>query len=137
MKFDPEAALKFEGDTCALVQYAYTRIASITRNAADTELTGTADWALLVHAKERTLALRCACYGTVMKRAAADHDTGSLCNYLIDLARAFNSFYSDCPVIKDDVAPELSRARLALIKRVHAILGDGLTVLTIATLESM
>ena len=137
MKFDPEAAIKFEGDTCALVQYAYARIASIKRKSADMDMPTEVDWTLLTHPKERVLALACADYGNVMKKAAADHDPSGLCTYLVELAKAFNSFYSDCPVMKDDVPPALRRSRLELIERVQVVVGDGLKALTIETLESM
>ena len=73
-----------------------------------------------------------------MQKAAADYDTGCLCNYLIDLARLFNSFYHDCPVVKgENLTPELRRTRLELVDRVKTILGDGLGALTIETLEAM
>jgi arginyl-tRNA synthetase len=137
MKFDPEAAVKFEGDTGALLQYSFARISSIQRKAAEAELSDTIDWSLCTEPKERELAIKCAEYSTIMQRAAADYDTGCLCNYLIDLARLFNSFYHDCPVIKGDVSPELRRTRLELIDRVKTILGDGLGALTIETLEAM
>ncbi len=137
MKFDPEAAIKFEGDTCALVQYAYARIASIKRKAGNTIGAGAPDFSLLTHAKERTLALACADYGNVMIKAAADHDPSGLCTYLVELAKAFNSFYNDCPVMKDDVPADLRKARFELIERVQMVIGDGLKTLTIDTLESM
>ncbi len=137
MKFDPEAAVKFEGDTGALVQYSYARICSIERNAAEREVADELDWSLLSHEKERELAVKCAEFGPVLQKAARDFDTCCLANYLVDLARGFNSFYHDCPVVKGDTPPELRRARLELISRVKAILGDGLACLTIDTLDSM
>jgi arginyl-tRNA synthetase len=137
MKFDPEAAVKFEGDTGALVQYAYARISSIKRKAAELEIDATADWSLLTHAKERELAIKCAQYPDILKKSARDYDCCCLAIYLLELARAFNSFYHDCPVIKGDVSPLIQRSRLELIDRVQRIIGDGLKVLTIDRLESM
>jgi arginyl-tRNA synthetase len=137
MKFDPEAAVKFEGDTGALVQYAYARISSIKRKAAELEIDATADWSLLTHAKERELAIKCAQYPDILKKSARDYDCCCLAIYLLELARAFNSFYHDCPVIKGDVPPLIQRSRLELIDRVKRIIGDGLKVLTIDRLESM
>jgi arginyl-tRNA synthetase len=137
MKFDPEAAVKFEGDTGALVQYAYARISSIKRKAAELEIDATADWSLLTHAKERELAIKCAQYPDILKKSARDYDCCCLAIYLLELARAFNSFYHDCPVIKGDVPPLIQRSRLELIDRVQRIIGDGLKVLTIDRLESM
>lgn len=137
MKFDPEAAVKFEGDTGALVQYAYARISSIKRKAAEIKIGTTSDWSLLTHAKERELAIKCAQYPDILKKSARDYDCCRLATYLLELARTFNSFYHDCPVIKGDVSPLIQRSRLELIDRVQQIIGDGLKVLTIDRLESM
>ena len=137
MKFDPEAAVKFEGDTGALVQYAYARISSIKRKAACKEVAKRVNWSLLTHIKERELALKCAQYPTILKKAAQDYDCCCVATYLLELARAFNSFYHDCPVIKGEVSPQIRKSRLELIDRVQQILKDGLKVLTIDRLESM
>ncbi len=137
MKFDPEAAVKFEGDTGAYVQYACARIASIVRKAEDREIADQPDWSLLTHEKERALAIQCAQYGDVIRRAAAELDTGCLANYLLDLAKAFSSFYHDCPVVKGDTNPVLRKTRLQLSCTVRTILVDGLAALTIKPLERM
>jgi arginyl-tRNA synthetase len=141
MKFDPEAAVQFEGDTAALVQYAYARICSILRKAAELdrleEDAEKIDWSLLAHPKEKELALKCAQYGGVMQGAAEGLDTGRVCNYLLELARGFNSFYHECPVIKVGVDAALRSARLALIERVQVLLKEGLEALTIGVLEEM
>lgn len=141
MKFDPEEAVKFEGDTAALVQYAYARICSILRKAAEldhsVEQPGKIDWSLLTHPKEKELGLKCAQYGGVMQGAAVGLDTGRVCNYLLELARGFNSFYHECPVIKKGVDPALRGARLALIERVQVLLKEGLEALTIGVIEEM
>jgi arginyl-tRNA synthetase len=137
MKFDPEAAVKFEGDTGALIQYAYARISSIKRKAAKKEIGTAVDWSLLTHVKERELAIKCAQYPGILKKSARDYDCCCLAIYLLELARAFNSFYHDCPVIKGDISPLIQRSRLELIDRVQHIIGDGLKVLTIDRPESM
>lgn len=135
--FDPEAAVKFEGDTGAYVQYSCTRISSIQKKAAGKISGGKVNWALLGHEKEKLLALACAEYGDVVKKAASDLDTSCLANYLLDISKAFNSFYHDCPVIKDDVDPDLRETRLELISRVKSILVDGLAIMTIQLPDAM
>ncbi|MCH2176055.1 MAG: arginine--tRNA ligase [Lentisphaeria bacterium] len=137
MMFDPEAAVKFEGDTGAYLQYVCARIASMLRKASDSEVTDYVDWALLNHKKEKELSLCLARYPQVIQKAAQDKDTGQLGTYLLDLGKAFNGFYHDCPVLKSDVDPSLRRARLELSDRVFTTLKDGLNALTIDTLESM
>ena len=134
--FDPEASIKFEGDTGPYVLYAYARICSMMRKAGSDALAGPVDWSVLGNAEERDLALRCAQYGCVVRGAAAEFDTSRLAGYLLDLAKAFSRFWRACPVLAAPT-PELRRARLELSERVRAVLGDGLDALTIGALESM
>jgi len=136
MTFDPAASIKFEGDTGPYVQYAYARISSMVRKAGDAASEGTVDWGLLDTVEEKELGLRCGLYGEALRRAAAELDTSGLVTYLLDLAKAFSRFYQACPVLAAPT-PELRRARLALSDRVRSVLRDGLSALTIDTLESM
>jgi arginyl-tRNA synthetase len=135
IKFDPEAAIRFEGDSGPFVLYNYARIASLKRKTANADLPETVDWSLLGEPTERALAIRCAGYVEVLRRAAREFDTSLLSGYLIDLARDFSSFWNACPVLK--AKPPLARTRLELCSVVAAILGDGLDTLTIDKLESM
>jgi len=135
IKFDPEAAIRFEGDSGPFVLYNYARIASLKRKTADADLPDTVDWSLLGEPTERALAIRCAGYVEVLSRAAREFDTSLLAGYLIDLARDFSSFWNACPVLKSK--PAVARTRLELCSVVAAILGDGLDALTIDKLESM
>lgn len=135
--FDPEASIKFEGDTGPYVMYAYARISSMLRKTDGAEpATGIVDWDSLQDNEEKALALRCAMYPEVLQEAAAELDTSVLAGYLLDLAKDFSKFYRACPVLS---APDPAQrsARLALSELVRRILGDGLQTLTIDTLESM
>lgn len=136
MMFDPQASLRFEGDTGPYVLYAYARISSMLRRAGDAALAGAVDWSVLGAKEEKNLALRCAQYPEVMHKAAANLDASLVTGYLLDLAKDFSKFYQACPVLAAET-PALVRARLELASRVRALLGDGLHALTIGTLESM
>ena len=135
--FDPNAAIKFEGDTGPYVLYAYARISSMLRQpelaAVDT---ANVDWSLLSTPDEHRLALRCAKYGDAVHKAARELDSSALAGYLLDLAKDFSVFYNHCSV-KNAETPALQAARLALSTTVRDILGDGLHTLTIQTIESM
>ncbi len=134
--FDPEASIKFEGDTGPYVLYAYARISSMLAKAGAAALAETVDWDHLGNGEEKALALSLAGYGETMRKAAAELDTSCLAGYLLDLAKAFSRFYRACPVLGAPT-PELRRARLELSSRVRDVLADGLHTLTIGTLESM
>lgn len=136
LMFDPQASIKFEGDTGPYVLYAYARIASMLRKLEPGDLDAPVDWAALGTQEEKDLALACAAYGEIVRKAAVDFDTAGLAGYLLDLAKAFSRFYRECPVLTAETPP-LKRARLELSIRVRDILKDGLNTLTIETLESM
>ncbi|MBO7741666.1 MAG: arginine--tRNA ligase [Victivallales bacterium] len=135
--FDPNAAIKFEGDTGPYVLYAYARISSMLRQPELMEAAKLpVDWSLLEAPAEKRLALRAARYPEALCRAAREYDSSALASYLLDLGKDFSAFYNQCPV-KNAATPELRAARAALSKAVRDIIGDGLHTMTIETLESM
>ena len=135
--FDPQASLKFEGDTGPYVQYACARINSIERKSAD-QKTGAenSDWSLLKKEEERRLALLCAAYPDVLRSAAEKLDCSVLASHLLEVAKAFNRFYRECPVLTAESEP-LRHARLALCYAVRDLLTDGLNTLTIQVPSAM
>ncbi len=136
--FDPAASVRFEGDTGPYVQYVATRIASIERKAAEKGFVPVkdADWSLLGAAAEREIAVKLFFYPSVLQTAAAKRDCSGLVEYLLELAKAFNRFYRDCPVLSagDDA---LVTARLSLADAVRMVIADGLHTLTIGIPEAM
>ena len=137
MMFDPQASLKFEGDTGPYVQYACARINSIERKAAERGYVVSAPkWELLETAEERALALACATYPEALISAAEKKDCSVLVNYLLETAKAFNRFYRECQALNAE-NPEIREARLALCYAARDILTDGLATLTIGVPEAM
>ena len=136
--FDPQAAIKFEGDTGPYVLYAYARISSMLRQPelADIDPKAAVDWSLLADESERRLALRCARYPEALRKAAHDLDSSVLASYLLDVAKDFSAFYNRCPV-KSAPDAALKAARAALCRAARQVIGDGLHAMTIDTLESM
>ncbi len=139
MTFDPAASIRFEGDTGPYVQYVCARIGSIARKAAEKGLGEPPErvrWSLLTHPAEKSLALTAAFYPAALRTAAGRRDCSSLVDYLLVLAKAFNRFYRECPVL---TAPDsdLASARLALCRSVREVLADGLSTLTIGVPEMM
>ena len=136
--FDPAASLRFEGDTGPYVQYVATRIASIERKAAEKGLVPTqnAKWELLDSQHERELAVKLYFYPAALFMAAEKRDCSGLVEYLLDLAKAFNRFYRDCPVLNAE-DNDLAVARLSLADAVKKVIADGLGTLTIGVPEAM
>ena len=138
MMFDPQASLKFEGDTGPYVQYVCARIHSIARKAAERGICvdSAADWSLTDSAEERSLAITAARYPEVLKAAAEKMDCSAVVNYLLELAKAFNRFYREKQVLNAE-NPAVIASRIALCFAVRDILEDGLATLTIGVPEAM
>ncbi len=137
MMFDPQASLKFEGDTGPYVQYVCARINSIARKAAERGVSaGSVNWTLADSPEERALAVTAARYPDALKAAAEKMDCSTLVNYLLDLAKAFNRFYREKQVLNAE-DPATAATRLAMCFAVRDILTDGLNTLTIAVPEAM
>lgn len=135
--FDPAASIRFEGDTGPYVQYVCARINSIGRKASERGLDPkAADWTLLREPAEKALAQLGYFYPEALRAAAEKMDCSGLVEYLLDLGKAFNRFYRECPVLSAE-EPKLAAARLALSLAVRDILCDGLHTLTIEVPDAM
>jgi arginyl-tRNA synthetase len=138
MTFDPQASVKFEGDTGPYVQYACARINSIERKSIERGIKcdDNPDWTLLTKEEEKALSIAAYFYPEALLDAAGKKDNSVLVEYLLDLAKAFNRFYRECPVLAAD-DETLCKSRLALCFRIRTILADGLNTLTIGVPEAM
>ena len=134
--FDPEASMKFEGDTGPYVQYACARINSMLRKAGNDIQSNDIQWNLLDSQYEKNVSTRISQYPDIMQRAAELMDCSIVVAYLLDLAKDFSRFYRECPVLTAET-PELKEARLALSKCIHTVLQDGLNALTINVPQAM
>lgn len=136
IEFDWDKALDFSGETAAYIQYAHARICSILRKAGGIELSWTDDAALLLQQdEERLLVKTLALLPEKIEVSAEGYRPSILARYLIDVARDFNRFYHQCPVLNSDAA--LQQARLLLIKATRQVLVNGLSLLGIEAPEEM
>ena len=138
--FSWDKMLALTGNTAPYMMYAYARIRSIYRKAA--ERFGSPDVyasqvrLTLGHPAERALALRLARLREAIDAVAADLVPHTLCTYLYELAAEFMRFYESCPVLAaEDEASRLSRMRLCDLAARTLKLGLGL--LGIEVIERM
>lgn len=137
--FDPNASLKFEGDTGPYVQYACARINSIVRKCAAAGIEPdwkSLNWSLADSQEEKDLAVAAMRYPFAVRQAAERMDASVLVACLLDLAKAFNRFYRDKQVLSAENR-DVRDVRLALCFAVRDILTDGLSALTIGVPDAM
>ena len=130
--FDFDQMLALEGNTAPYLQYAHARICSILRQA-DESATASGDAApalILEHEAERTLALTLLRFPSVIDDVRANLFFHRLATWLYETASDYSSFYTQCPVLKNDNA-DLRASRLRLCQLTADMLATGLDLLGI------
>jgi len=135
VRFDWDEALAFEGDTGPYLQYSHARICSIFRKYGK-PLPAAADGALLLTPVEIELVKSLARFPSVVLQSSETLSPHILTNYAYDLARAFSTFYHECPVLNAD-SQALGEARLALLDAVRQVIRNTLSLLGIEAVEAM
>jgi arginyl-tRNA synthetase len=140
LDFDLELAKRQSNENPVYyVQYAYARICSIMRMAAErgiaTPLYDDAELGLLKLPEEVDLIKAITRFPEVVEGAARTLEPHRLTFYLNDMAALFHSYYNKNKVISDDGA--LTGARLFLVKTVRIVLKNALTLLGVSTPEKM
>lgn len=134
--FDLERMVSFTGNTGPYMQYATARIRSIFRKAGSAPADA-ASPITLGEPAERALALQLLGFGAVVDQVAALSEPHRLCAYLFETASLFSTFYEECPVLKDGVAPEVRDSRLALCALTLRVLQTGLDLLGVPVPDRM
>ncbi|WP_135534859.1 arginine--tRNA ligase [Halostella pelagica] len=138
--FEWDRALDFEAQSAPYVQYVHARCCGILSEAArDDEADGLSDVDAdrLDTEYERDLLRAVARFPAVIEEAADDLKPHVVATYTRTLAERFNAFYRECPVLSDDVDPELRDARLALVTAAKHSVGNALDVLGVEAPDSM
>jgi len=135
--FSWDKMLALQGNTAPYLQYAYARIKSIFRKAAETfNVQHSTPNIQLAAPEEFALAKHLLNFGITLEAVADELRPNYLCNYLFELAVHFSRFFESCPVLKaDDEAARHSR--LALCDLTARVLKQGLDTLGIEVVEQM
>ena len=134
--FSWDKMLALQGNTAPYLQYAYARIKSIFRKAAETSSIQHSTFNIQLAAPEEiALAKHLLYFGLTLEAVAEEYRPNFLCNYLFELAVKFNAFFENCPVLKADDATRASR--LALCDLTARVIKLGLETLGIETVEQM
>ncbi len=103
MLFNPAESIDFNGNTGPFIQYTYARIRSIVRKAVGEKgLDLTAKCGnVAINEKEREVIKMLHDMPAVVEQAAASYSPAMIANFTFDLAKAFNSFYQDTPILRE------------------------------------
>ncbi len=138
MVFDPKESVDLQGQTGPHIQYAYVRIKSVLRKAADLGLGTVAitNQTASIEPQERELIAQLYRFPATVETAAANYDPSEVANYCYDLAKAFHRFFTDLSILKAETE-ESKVFRLQLCAAVANVLKTGMGLLGIEMPERM
>jgi len=153
--FTWDRVIALDGDTGPYVQYAHARIMSVLRKAggdwAAKALAGAADGPFLPFAgstvpaelgglaapEAQALLFDLAGFPGSVSAVVDGCMATPLARQLVGLARSFSGFYTNCPILAPENAPEVREARLALCVATARVLRQGLFLMGIQAPEEM
>ncbi|MFH2000365.1 MAG: arginine--tRNA ligase [Planctomycetota bacterium] len=139
MTFDPKESISPFGFTGPYIQYAYVRIQGIFRKADSlpgADLHTPEIMGLLTHAEEIAVIRKLQDFPDEVRISAETYNPSKLCAYLFELAREYNRFFHELPVLKADTE-NLRCARLLLSEATAMVLKNGLALLGIDVPDRM
>ncbi len=131
MTFNPAESIDFNGNTGPFVQYSYARAQSVLRKAAEA---GVALPSKIVpealDAKELEVIRQIELLPVVVAQAGEEYSPALIANYAYEMAKCFNQFYHDCPILREEDADKRAN-RLLLCKVAARVIKNALWTLGI------
>ncbi|WP_188456866.1 arginine--tRNA ligase [Virgibacillus oceani] len=120
------------------VQYAHARICTMLKQAVEKGFAAEEkyDASLLTAEKEIDLLKKLGEFPQMIADAAEKHTPHKVTQYVFDLASLLHSFYNAEKVL-DQGNPELTKARIALMKAVRITIANGLKLIGVTAPEKM
>jgi len=133
MIFNPEESIDFHGFTGPFVQYTHARIKSVLRKA-EAGSVKEASGSLLKLEKDLIVLLEQ--YPIILEQAVAEHNPSVIAIYVFNLAKMFNTFYTEHSVMnaESEVKKQL---RLQVSEMTANVIASGMSLLGIRVPERM
>lgn len=138
MLFNPEESIDFNGNTGPFIQYTHARIRSIIRKSEnfDSMKMPSSDEKVEFNSKEKEVLNCLFSFPTVVKQAGETYSPSLIANFAFDLAKNFNAFYQDTPILRE--SDEIKRnMRLCLSYFTGATIKTAMHLLGIDVPERM
>ena len=136
MLFNPKESIDFNGNTGPFIQYTHARICSILRKATVAYGPDSIGLEAQPSAKEIRLTKLLGLYPGKVAEAGAALSPAVIANYAYDLAKEFNQYYHDTPILREEDEAVL-KYRLELINVLARTLRSAMGLLGIELPERM
>lgn len=139
MMFDPKESIDFNGNTGPFIQYTYARIQSLLKKAATAghlpENAKISPVQALLPAEKDALK-RMYNFREAVAQAGKEMSPAIIANYAFDLAKGFNQFYQEMPVLKEEDMDKVN-LRICISKFTGDIIRRSMNLLGIDVPERM
>jgi arginyl-tRNA synthetase len=132
INFDPETSLSFEGDSGPYLQYTHARIQTLLEKGLEQNISPEIKNGQTISDIEKYLYR----FPEIVESAISEYAPNHIVTYLLEIARAFNSFYGAHKII-DLEGREISAHRLAIARATQIVIKNGLKLLGIEAPERM
>ncbi|MCL2074288.1 MAG: arginine--tRNA ligase [Marinilabiliaceae bacterium] len=136
--FNPKESIDFNGNTGPFIQYTFARICSIFRKAKEKDIIF--DYNVLtdieLNEKETTILKSVSNFSNILNEAGKTYNPALIANYVYDLAKEYNQFYHDYPILFE--GDEKTRnLRINISKAVGYVIRKAMWLLGIDVPERM
>lgn len=131
INFDPDTSLSFEGDSGPYLQYTHARIQSLIEKGKELGIEPKYNPGVISDLEKMLYR-----FPEVVESAITGYAPQHIVTYLLETARAFNSYYGEHMIV-DEENREVSQHRLALARVTQIVIKNGLILLGIKAPEKM
>ncbi len=139
MLFDPKESIDFNGNTGPFIQYTHARIKSILRKASEKGISFGAESVkadMPLSPKEIRIIKILNLFPSKIAEGGEAHSPAVVANYAYELAKEFNQYYHDTPILREENA-ELLAYRLVLVETIAKVLSKAMSILGITLPDRM
>ena len=139
MLFDPKESIDFNGNTGPFIQYTHARIKSILRKADEQGIAHSASDLSSeseLSPKEIRIIKILNTFPSKVAEAGAAFSPALIANYAYELAKEFNQYYHDTPILREENKAVLT-CRLVLVENIAKVLSKAMSILGIILPERM
>lgn len=132
--FEPTQVTSFEGRTGPYILYTAVRLNSVLKRAGNIDMNAPMTE---LSADERNLLIGILEFERSVQGTFDNRATDILANYAYDLSQLINTFYHNCPILRDDVPADVRASRIRISKIALDTLSTAIDLMGLKVPEEM